>query len=393
MVAQTRLPHGFVLGLDLIKNIGKLTDIHFKLRVLVITSRDDNGDNWILEWLPDEKERKEVDTLIVANHDMLHFFPASVNNLFVAHSSGTPSAASSSAASFIAPQEEKQILNFKERNAIIENALLQSGLFNNADDSIGLLNQTQQCLQQGVMSNEQDGEIRFVPMLTITGHYTVQGKLKEVLTCNCRSGISKSGKTMTNLCAHKLATYLDAFASNEELSSNLQACLVKYKQAIKLSSVSVARVAAGCGQKKLGGAEHAVGKKSQQPTKAANAKSGEKRGKMVKCVCSAKIQPGWGRCSQCNTPRPQEQTCPQCQTSFGFQKLKFCPIADCNYKFEINAEESGVTAAEALLALVNVQPEVVASIGNSSSADNNGHINIRDLDTATYDLKYFIIFN
>jgi hypothetical protein len=145
MVAQTRLPHGFVLGLDLIKNIGKLTDIHFKLRVLVITSRDDNGDNWILEWLPDEKERKEVDTLIVANHDMLHFFPASVNNLFVAHSSGTPSAASSSAASFTAPQEEKQILNFKERNAIIENALLQSGLFNNADDSIGLLNQTQQC--------------------------------------------------------------------------------------------------------------------------------------------------------------------------------------------------------------------------------------------------------
>ena len=113
----------------------------------------------------------------------------------------------------------------------------------------------------------------------------------------------------------------------------------------------------------------------------------------MKCVCSAKIQPGWGRCSQCNTPRPQEQTCPQCQTSFGFQKLKFCPIADCNYKFEINAEESGVTAAEALLALVNVQPEVVASIGNSSSADNNGHINIRDLDIATYDLKYFIIFN
>ncbi len=82
--------------------------IHFKLRVLVITSRDDNGDNWILEWLPDEKERKEVDTLIVANHDMLHFFPASVNNLFVAHSSGTPSAASSSAASFTTPQEESK---------------------------------------------------------------------------------------------------------------------------------------------------------------------------------------------------------------------------------------------------------------------------------------------
>ena len=47
-------------------------------------------------------------------------------------------------------------------------------------------------------------------------------------------------------------------------------------------------------------------------------------------------------------------------------------MADCNDKFESNAEETGVTAAKTLMALVNAQPQVVASISDSSSAGNNG---------------------
>jgi hypothetical protein len=340
----------------------------FQIRILVVLSCDNKDDNWILEWLPNDKFKTDATpTLIVANHSMVHFFPASSLDLFPGPSTAPPTPASSLAPPSTSSDETKQMFLFKQRNDIIEKAFFGSGLIEQAEDCIGLLNQSKQCLQKGVIGNHPESDIRFVPMLSLEGHYTVKGKMTECLTCNCKNGTSKNGKTLKNLCAHKLVSYLDLYKNNDDLAQHLQSCLDKYKQQIKPGAVSVVRVAAGCGPKTLGGPEQAVGKKAQQPTKSAASKS--KREKSVNCSgCPAKILPGWGRCGECNATRPVENTCPKCGTNFGIRKMKFCPMSGCNFKFVDKATDGGVACPRALLEIGDAQLEVAAEGGSNGSS-------------------------
>jgi hypothetical protein len=57
--------------------------------------------------------------------------------------------------------------------------------------------------------------------------------------------IQPRGKTLSNLCAHKLGLYIYLFAANDKLERMLRKLLPNYKKCVEPSAVSVSRGAAG----------------------------------------------------------------------------------------------------------------------------------------------------
>lgn len=95
--------------------------------------------------------------------------------------------------------------NRRARDSIIDQALIAAGICENEYDCLGLVTCASQILERGIFSNELESKIRFVSSLTTAAHHTVTGRLAEALTCNCKSGSSKSGNTKTNLCGHNIS--------------------------------------------------------------------------------------------------------------------------------------------------------------------------------------------
>jgi len=383
----------------------------FKNRVALISS-DHNDNHYIYEFEPIVSATQSHGIMWVGYVAGIHYFPLSASVLRIdpaAAKNNTPSLPNGQAresgqtkttraceresggspksvqvqpeSSPSDTQIEQELARQKRRDEIIEQLLVETGIISNTNDCIGFLNLSKHRAQLQI--TKASNTAYYMKTNSEGGVLELSGEvMTKALACSCKNGSSPRGKTLSNLCAHKLGLYIYLFAANDELEKMLRKLLPNYKKCVEPSAVSVSRGAAGLvkGQK-----EKAIGHKSQQPAAAADKiqpiKGAEKKLKAVNCgTCSKKIQPGWGRCATCNTPRPVDRICPNCQTNFGVNKIKFCPMTGCNVEFKDKLEDdNGLGAAEsggadALLALAHegAQPGVGRSINSARAAIESG---------------------